>query len=169
MAFYLLKVFDEKLYADKFRSGELFCRRVSDFRNMPGGRGDPNEGIYIPDRTDLILDLVSKNMISGQKQKAKFVGDDFEYIKIQLRALDHINMFCMYAISHDESKIDQMGEHKLSQEMNNLGDYTVAIKDNNEFVNRIRSAAKNNNYQLGKGQITYYEHKKKVCHRMKLV
>ena len=109
---------------------------------MPGGRGDPNEGIYIPDRTDLIFDLVSKNMISGQKQKDKFVGTDFEYIKIQLHALDHINMFCMYAISHDESKIYQMGEYRLNQEMNNLGNYTVAIKDNNEFVNRIRSAGK---------------------------
>ena len=154
-----MKVFDEKLYADKFRSGVLFCRRVSDFRNMLGGRGDPNEGIYIPDRKNLIFDLVSKNMISGQKQKDKFEGTDFEYIKIQLHALDYINMFCMYAISDDESKIDSMGEHKLSQEMNNLGNYTVAIKDNNEFVNRIKSAAKNNNYQLAKGPITYYEQK----------
>ena len=124
---------------------------------MPGGRGDPNEGIYIPDRKDLILDLAGKNLNTGQEHKIKFYGSELDYISMKLDALDHINMFCMYAIAHDESRIDNEGEYRLDQEMIKLGDYTVCIMDNNEFAKRIESAIQKKNYQLAKRKITYFD------------
>ena len=85
---FLVKVFSEKAYADKFLRGEMYANRLSWFKRLKGsdGRGDEYEAASMLRRDDLIVRLEARNVETGDLAAPPI---------LQLERFDHINLFCM--------------------------------------------------------------------------
>ncbi len=168
MIHFLVKVFSEQVYAEKFLRGELYARRLSWFKKLEDdyGRGDEFEAAVIPQLDNLIVTLRSKDTTTGVEEKFTISKEDFASPPIiQLNCLEHVNVFCMYA-AHSRGDIKQVSEDnikeykkqlELPEEYQMMGDHAVVITNTPEFLNRVNKAANREGYKICQGLVRYYD------------
>ncbi|WP_342616960.1 hypothetical protein [Rhodoferax sp. GW822-FHT02A01] len=173
--FLLIKVFDKEEYADAFiQTGEMFCKTIGQFKRIEGdvARGDKFEALsdwHQPDRVSLTLSFKSPN----GEEKSFPIGLAGP-LAIQSNAHDHLNAFCMYAVSvpdfegsyeteeerlHLVKKFNSMLKVSatLGDEMLALGEHAVLIYNVAEFIDRVIKAAKSEGYSSWKGLVEYFD------------
>ena len=171
---YFLKIFDRPGFADEFVKGTLYCKKLSYFKNYKDedGRGDEYEGKIVLKKDNLEFNLDSRNEKNEIVSTFKFSAEeDIDQVEIGLNKLEDLYVFCMYSISIEESQSIQKNEvhnfkkkQELSEDLNNLGGYLVAITDNTEFMKRVQTCVdkekannKNKNFEFCRGPVTYYD------------
>ena len=167
MVQFLVKIFSEQDYADRFLRGELHARRLSWFKKLEGddGRGDEYEAAIMPRRDNLIIKLEAKNVVTGEVEEITIPTEDLAAPPIlQPEHFDHINVFCMYAahsgdfkqVSEDNIQ-DYRRQLELPENCLELGEYAVAIIDNPEFLRRVKMGADRKGYKICRGLVKYYD------------
>ena len=142
--FMLVKILNDK-YVDSFKSGQLFMRRLKEFRD-----DEVN-----PARGDRCETLISTNPISGEFfLKQIYTGDDFERLKKMVTDVHfydercaYYNVFCMYSLEIDENE----NFIKPDKQLNEFNDKdkkekqsAVIVFNSNEFMRRVYSAINKN-------------------------
>ena len=133
----LMKICEEKQYADCFLSGKLHSNRLGYFRDQDIDR---YEGAIWqqPDRGRFTLNgrLIPPEDFAGQ-------------IRTQLRRVDNLHLFCMFALHSggfeplslekaDAFKTSQLGS--INDCAEDFGPYTVVIANTQEFLKRVDAA-----------------------------
>ena len=156
--FFLIKIFDDEKYANDFVGGKLFANRLSYFRRLEeeqdSNRGDIHEGVVSwlqPDQLKLEVNGRTITDLAGP-------------VSVKMNRHDHLNIFCIYAAHSGE--FDNLTSDNLSffkkqleipEDCLNLGKYAVVVTNFTQFIERVRSATKKNNYGLSARLVDYYD------------
>lgn len=156
----LVKLFPCQYKADYFRSGKLYCNRLSYFRDLElGKRADPNEGIILlPDTATITITLADRSKrISISRE------DLVAPAAITPSRLSFLNIFCMYQ-AHCMELENQVAGDKLAcmfeiskKCVMEFGRYAVIITDVQEFLDRVKIMAKAKCRGYGYAQVKYEE------------
>ncbi|MCQ8130703.1 hypothetical protein [Methylomonas rivi] len=99
-----VKFFDEEKYADEFIKGNLFFRRLLDFKKIEeehdGVRQDENEGIFAWFQPKgILMTLNIKNSLGEDFEKIEITEKDLA-APISMSSVEHnyYHVFCMYAV-----------------------------------------------------------------------
>jgi hypothetical protein len=172
----LIKVFDKEEYADAFiQKGELFCRTLGDFKNSDeeDRRGDRFEAVtdwHQPDQIKLTITYKDNDGVEKSFPIEKLAGP----LTIQSNGYDGLNLYCMYAVKAQEfeesyeteeeriaiiHKINSMLKERstLSNEVLLLGEFAVVVYQVEEFIGRVKKAAKDKKFACWNGLIHYYD------------
>ena len=146
-----VKFFDNEKYADCLVKGELYCRRLSYFKNAESRdkRGDELEGA-IP------LHGIETITIDGRTYKGANTVDN--PVPFGYPSLENLNLFCLsfcdiYKIANKKYKLE------IPTELSKFGNYAVAIMDFDEFLKRIENAIVREGYTAMCRGIEYYDPK----------
>ncbi|HEH9411617.1 TPA: hypothetical protein SIA28_000160 [Aeromonas salmonicida] len=174
----LIKIFDKEEYADTFlNNGEIFCQTLEHFKRIEdaGVRGDAYEAVsswYQPDKVSLVISYKDD---AGVEHKLPLMPSDLAGPIInQSNKYNHLNLYCMYAVTIPEfsesytteeekvlvaEKINSILNERttLDDEVLSLGKYAVIIHRVNDFIEKVESAAKERNYQCRHKLITYFD------------
>ncbi|WMI99762.1 hypothetical protein RBU55_30235 [Pseudomonas chlororaphis subsp. aurantiaca] len=155
--FFLVKVFDEEQHAEDFVRGKLYSNRLSYFRKLEeseaANRGDRYEGVvdwHQPSEIEIVINGRTLTDLAGP-------------VSVQMNWHDHINVFCVYAahsgsfesLTH-ENLADFKRQLEISEDCQKLGGHAVLVTNVTQFFERVRSAARENNYGLSSGLVEYY-------------
>lgn len=175
----LIKIFDEEVHANAFfEQGEMYCRTLGDFKRIEGDtdRGDQYEGVtawHQPSQISTITVQVSSP--DGSTRTIDLHPEDMAGpVIMQQTWLDHLNLFCMYAMRSDRLPDSFENEEEAIQEIEKantllrtqceihdgisvLGKYAVVIHDVGTFVNRVRSTAKERGIPCRSRLVEYYD------------
>ena len=167
MIHFLVKVFSKKSHAEKFLSGELHAKRLSWFKKLEGDsvRGDEFEAAIVPQLDNLIFTMRSENEETGVIEESTIQKEEFASPPIiQPNCFDYVNLFCMYAAHGDdimELSVDNIDQYKkqleLPEEYVKMGDHAVVIIKNQEFVNRVKTAARRKGHKIYERLVSYYD------------
>ncbi|TRO27448.1 hypothetical protein EQ831_23605 [Pseudomonas sp. ALS1279] len=172
----LVKVFDKEEYADAFiATGEMFCKTIGQFKRIEGdaARGDQFEapwGWHQPDGISLRISYKT----SGGEEKSFPIDDLAGPLVMQRAALDHLNAFCMYAVTIPDfeetyeteeermrvvEKVNSMlkGHAKINEEMLSLGEHAVVIFEVENFIDKVSKAAKSEGYSIWGKLVDYFD------------
>ena len=159
--FFLIKFFSHPAYASDFVRGQVFSRRLADFKEErhgdASGRADRNEGTiawYQLSRGRFTLNGMN------------LTDDLAEPLQIQRSWLDHLNLFCVHACHSgdlDLSTLSNDNIEELRDELTiderclSLGNYAVIVKDVPEFIMRMESSARSRGFQIARKLVNYYD------------
>lgn len=160
--YFLLRFFEEESYVESFRQGHIYMNRLSYFRGSEEHSGDliradRNEGVSAwlqPDRGRLTIN------------ERDITDDLVGPIEIYSDGLDHLHVFCVYAVHSDNLDLESFhtGEvdafkqqAKVHEDCLRFGRHVVVVKNVSEFFRRIESAAKTEGYQFQRGLVKYYD------------
>ena len=155
---FLVKIFDEKKYALDFMKGKIFANRLSYFRRLDekqnANRGDKHEAVISwvqPKYANLTINGRNITQLAGP-------------ISIQMTRHDHINIYCMYTghsgefESLTEENLSDFKKYlEISEDCLKLGKYAVVVTQCKTFIDRVRNAAKSNNYECQARLVDYYD------------
>lgn len=179
MIFCLIKIFKEEdeCHANSFlENGEMYCQTLNAFKAMQDGnvRGDEQEGVTFwvqPEDATVILSIKKdSSSITHTIPSSDLAGP----ITFQTTAFDHLNLFCMYAISindfekhyasEEERKVavaeinkELKEQIRIEPETLKLGSHAIIIYKVNEFVRKIEDYAKSLNIKLYHNPIRYFD------------
>lgn len=172
----LIKVFDTEAHADAFiQKGELFCRTLGCFKKLDenNGRGDRFEAVtgwHQPDQIKLAITFKDKDGVEKTVPIERIAGP----VTIQNNGYDKLNLYCMYAVQIPEfegsyeteeervaivQKINSMLKDRstLSADFLALGEFAVVVFQVEEFVDRMKKAAKDRKYACWHRLVEYYD------------
>ncbi|MEG0010305.1 MAG: hypothetical protein RR721_17030 [Aeromonas sp.] len=156
--FFLVKIFDNKKYAQDFVDGKLFANRLSYFRRLEehdkANRGDKYEGVVSwiqPEEASLVINGRSITELAGP-------------VSVQMNWHDDLNVFCIYAahsgsfnyLSHEN--IDEFRKQlEIPEDCLKLGGYAAVVTNFTQFFERIQNAVIENDYGMNAGLVDYYD------------
>ena len=160
--FFLVKFFDNPDHADDFVRGRIFANSLSRFKQIEGGdrsgRIDRNEGTSAWLQPHKGARLTINNMD---------ISDDLAGpLQIQMSWLNHLNIFCIHAAHSGDLDLANLSNDNietLRQELTipdacfSLGKHAVIVRDVGEFMDRMRSSARENGYRIARGLVKYYD------------
>ena len=159
--FFLVKFFDNPDHADKFVHGQIFARKLSEFKKDEdgdeSGRMDRHEGT-----TDWLQPGNIRLTINGRDISDDLAGP----IQIQKNWLNHLNVFCLHAAHSGDLDLASLSNdniESLRQELMiddrclSLGKYAAVVTNVSEFINRMESSARAKGYRIGRGLVKYYD------------
>jgi hypothetical protein len=171
----LIKVFDREEYADAFiQKGEMFCRTLGDFKRIDDpGRGDAYEAVtdwHQPDQVKLTITIKDNDGIEKTIPIEGLAGP----VVMQSNGYDKLNLYCMYAVKAKEfeetyeteeervvivKKINAMLKERstLSDEVISLGEFAVVVYQVEDFIDKVKKAAKEKSFACWNGLISYYD------------
>ena len=172
----LIKVFDKEEYADAFiQKGEMFCRTLGGFKKIEDDdvRGDAYEGVtdwLQPDQITLTISYKDNDGVEHSFPAEGLAGP----VVMQNNGYDRLNLYCMYAVkvpefeesyeTEDEKvrvveKINTMLKERstLSEEVLSLGEFSVVVYQVEDFIYRVKQAAKSQSLACWNGSIKYYD------------
>ena len=161
--YYLVKLFSKQRHAEEFLRGKLHVNRLSYFRKIEDiGRRDENEGAYLlqPEQT---ADFRIWN--SDSPSETVDLVPDLISAQIHLDAVDDLNVFCMHAGNLDETRLRDASNGtaiqlpSLPETWRAWGHYAVLVTGVAEFVERVRAAARRENYRSWRSVVRYYNAK----------
>lgn len=128
----LLKVFENREFAEKFISGEIYCNSFHFFSNIEEDgklRADKYEGAsYIINPKEDTIDRYFKN---------KF-NNDVEIFSLYFNKNKNKKMLSTYSIRRNEVKKDKYISLYIDKRMMKLGNYFVVIYDKDKFLERLK-------------------------------
>lgn len=143
-----LKIGKEEHIKDLYENGTIFINTIEYFRKIEDKelRGDKYEGV-----SEVINSLPGTFKIQGSIQ-------EFKYQKIHLRKSHEIllgNIYSLYCISSKgfPNPLDFIMDEKNLR----FGTHCLMIKDNEYFLEKIKSELDKNNYEYHHGFIDYYD------------
>ena len=160
--FFLVKFFDNEVYARDFVNGRVYANTLATFKALEGiddsGRADRHEGTIA-----WLQPGHGRLEISGMDITDDLAGPT----QIQKSWLNHLHVFCLHAVhsgSLDMARVSNENIEGLRQQLTipdecrALGKYAVLVNDVYEFVRRIEAAAKVNGYSiLARRLVRYYD------------
>lgn len=172
----LVKVFDQEKYADAFiQTGEMFCKTIGQFKQIEcdAARGDKFEAPsdwHQPDRVSLTLSFKTPDGIEKCFPIEGLAGP----LVMQRTAHDHLNAFCMYAVTipdfeesyeteeerlHVVEKINSILKihSTLGEEMLSFGEHAVIIFNVEKFIDKTSKAALSEGYSFWRGLVDYFD------------
>ncbi|MGZ8935548.1 MAG: hypothetical protein ACXW04_11685 [Methylobacter sp.] len=172
----LIKVFDKEEHADAFiQKGDMFCRTLGDFKKIEDDdvRGDSYEGVtdwHQPDQITLTISYKDNDGVEHSFPVEGLAGP----VVMQNNGYDRLNLYCMYAVkvpefeesyeTEDErvrvvEKINAMLKERstLSEEVLSLGEFSVVVYQVEDFINRVKQAAKSQSLACWNRVIKYYD------------
>lgn len=159
---FLLKIFEKEKYAKDLLNGKIFANSLEYFVKLEKGldkRKDIYEDIngWLQPVDSLILKINDQTI-----PKEDLAGP----ISIKIHRDYNINLFCMYACYvEDIEKIKKENIETtkrdlfIEKDLLKLGDYAILIKNNTEFIERIKKAVKKNGLGLKANLIEYFDEK----------
>ena len=159
---FLVKFFEKEIHAKKFVHGEIFARKLSEFKQAEdggdSGRMDRNEGT-----TALLQPGKCSLKINGMDMSDDLAGP----IQVQMDWVGDLNVFCLHAAHSgdlDSTSLSNDNVEALRQGLTIpkkclcLGKHAVVVMNVPEFINRMRSFARAKNYPGIKwGLVEYYD------------
>lgn len=143
-----LKFGSEENITDLFTNGTLYLNTLQHFRTIEDAelRGDLYEGVS-----------QIKNYPPGAFEipAINFKG---EYINIHLRSLAEQvfgNVYSLYCIS--SFAIPNPSEFSIDERLSGFGNYCLLVKDNVEFLDRIRRSLRKAKLKFHEGFVSYYD------------
>ena len=156
--FFLVKFFEKEIHAKEFVHGEIFARKLSEFKQAEdggeSGRMDRHEG--------------TTALWQRGKGRLTLNGMDIPDVSVQIQMdrVSNLNVFCLHAVHSgdlDLASLSNDNVEALRQELTIpkkclcLGKYAVVVMNVSEFINRMRSFARAKNYPGIKwGLVEYY-------------
>lgn len=167
MIFFLVKIFEEKKYADDLMRGKMFANRLSNFKKIEDGegRGDAFEGAVMPQLDGLTIELSTTNESSGEVENITIREEEFAAPPIiRPKWFDNVNVFCMVA-SHSggfqyvsvENIRDYQKQVKMPEECIRFGRHAVLVKNYSELLRRVKVAAELQGYDIWWRLVEYYD------------
>ena len=160
MTYLLVKFFDNESYVNDFLAGRIYANRLSYYKaiedQQDGGRGDPKEGMGAwlqPGRGRLVINEMD------------MTSDLAGPIELQPNWLNHLNVFCLYAVHSGDLdpcnprdwEIDAFRNYLLIPDRCfSLGAHAVVICNVAEFVRRMEAASNSAGYKVKRGRVKYY-------------
>jgi hypothetical protein len=151
----LMKFFDNPKYADAFVNGQLHAERLRYFKDLEdgnAGRGDRYEGV-----TANIQLHKGRLVIGGHR----FTNGS---ASIQMDWLDYLNVFCMHAIHGGDFELtsENLSDFKKhlgipEEGLRRFGRHGVAITDIPQFIDRVKTKARLQGYQVFNKLVKYYD------------
>ena len=168
MIFFLAKVFDREEYAQALMRGDIFANRLPHFKKLEDAerRGDEYEGAIMPQLEGLIITLRATDSDTREELgEITITEDDLAAPPIIAPEwFDHINVFCMYAAhsgTFQQISAENLPELKkqleLPEDCIDLGEHAVVITNVEEFLRRVKAAARREEYGIYQGLVTYYD------------
>ena len=160
--FLLVKVFRKKEYAEDFVRGKMFANRLSYFKGIEDdeGRADEDEGaIVVPKSEDLVFALATIEE-DGKTTENTITGHDLAApISVRPKWFEDINLFCMYAVHSGsyQGMSDGQIEGFVADDCTKLGTYAVVVKNVPAFIQRVKDAAKVQEYGILGRLVNYYD------------
>ncbi len=161
--YYLVKLFNQKEYAEAFRQGRVYAQKLSCFHKYEEGRGDPSEGtvgLFQPMEGMKIEITATTGPHSGETVTLteKDLAGPMTMGSNYLRQLNAFCMFGIYGGSPELEKIrkDQRVEFP-ERWFREFGPYAVIIKDVRQFIERVERVAKREGYQSWFYPVEYYD------------
>ena len=160
--FCLVKLFDQKKYAEAFGRGELHAKKLRAFRECEErGRGDQAEGTtakFVPSKgTQHIL---TAKWPDGRSETATLTADDgFEEMTVASDAVLDLNVFCMIGVPREDVVFEGNACHLSvpNECFHEFGQYAVVITNVDQFLARVQHAARREGYQSEDRSVTYYD------------
>ena len=160
--FFLVKFFDNPDHADDFVRGRIFANSLSRFKQIErddhSGRMDRDEGTsawFQPNKGGRLI-------INGMDISDDLAGP----LQIQMSWLNPLNIFCIHAAHSgnlDLANLSNDNIETLRQQLIvpdacfSLGKHAVIVKDVGEFMDRMRSSARQDGYRIARGLVRYYD------------
>lgn len=164
MYYFLIKVFTDKLYAEKFLQGEIYAQRLSRFKCLEGDeeRGDDFEGaiVYPPGSR---LELEGTDPETEKVSKWIVLAKEIVNLRHQPHYFDNFNVFCTYAVDDDDlekvpnDNFETRRKLQPGEKLWEFGEHAVAILNVDSFVRRTKEAARRQGYSGWHGHVTYYD------------
>jgi len=172
----LIKIFEKEGHADAFvEKGEMFSRTLGDFKKIEGdeARGDAYEGVtdwHQPDKVSLVISYKDKDGVDHSFPLKDLAGP----VIMQNSGYERLNLYCMYAVKipdFEESyeteeervraveKINAMLKvhSTLSGEMMAMGKFAVVIYRVEDFISKVKLAAREQGYASWNGSVKYFD------------
>ena len=167
MIHFLVKIFEEKEYADDLLRGNLFVNRLSYFKKIEAsdGRSDKDEGAIMLSLDGAYITMESRDENTGETQQFTISQEDLAAPPVlRPQWFDHINVYCMYAgqgtslkcLTPDDVE-DFRKQLELPEDAENLGVHAVVITNVPEFIKRVRVAASHKRYGITYKSVKYYD------------
>ena len=152
----IVKFYEEEKYADAFRGGQLYARKLRAFRNLEDPlRGDRHEGGVLQEGGTLSVQGPSGNWwpIPTVGPLAFFSG-----------STDALNVFCMTGFISEEVSGPEpaMVQDVMAQVRESaatcaaMGRHAVIVWDFDEFMRRVRRACERRGYRFWARPVEYY-------------
>ena len=161
MIFFLVKFFDNEVYARDFVNGRIYANTLATFKVLEGiddsGRADRHEGTIA-----WLQPGQGRLRINGMDITDDLAGPT----QLQKNWLNHLHVFCLHAVhsgSLDMANVSNENIEELRKqfiipdECRALGKHAVVINDVPEFVRRMEAAAQANSYRMARGLVRYYD------------
>ena len=157
--FAFIKFYERKEYANQFVAGQIFCNRVSYYKDNSSNdldrRSDTDEGTSLwlqPGRGQLILNGVDLS------------NDLAAPVKMQKHWINHLHLFCMYTVHTGNLTGESLSDISMLRQQLvipdpcfALGEYAVLVKDVNEFARRMIHAAGQKGYRIAHNRVNYFD------------
>lgn len=161
MVYFFIKFLNEERYVDGFLDGHVYMNRLSYYKKIErndedANRADKHEGAFA-----WLQPGVGSLTINGQD----ITGDLAGPIEMYDDSLNHINVFCLYAAHSGNLDSNMLADNievfkqqiKVPEDCLKLGKHAVFITDPPKFLQRMKSAAESQGYQIGRGLVKYYD------------
>ena len=161
MTYFLVKFFDNEVYARDFVNGRVYANTLATFKALEGiddsGRADRHEGTIA-----WLQPGHGRLEINGMDITDDLAGPT----QLQKSWLDYLHVFCLHAAhsgSLDLAKVSNVNIEELRRQLiipdecRALGKHAVVVKDVPEFVRRMEAAAQRKGYRTTRGLVRYYD------------
>ena len=156
---YIVKVVECEEYAEDVLNGRLFFNRLSYYKKREdshSGRFDRTEGSILYQGDSVRLELAGHE-----------VGDDLISMSIQPDIYQRHLLFCMFA-GHTGMFGDEIDEREIAsfrkqigfpgeRLRREMGPFTIAFRDPNDLMRRIRTAAHEKGFVVERRLVKYYD------------
>lgn len=140
----LIKFFSQKSYLREFVSGKLYMNSLDYFWN---------NGFY--EQKDIFEGVVCTVPVRGfNEMPLDFQAVQASDYHFRADGYRFCNVLCFYKVELTQS--GRVFHYDLNPSMSQFGDYVAIITNEAEFLKRIETAVRNNNYQVLCGDVHYH-------------
>ena len=159
--FFLVKFFDNEVYARDFVNGRIYANTLATFKTLEGiddsGRADRHEGTIA-----WLQPGHGRLEINGMDITDDLAGPT----QLQRNWLNHLHIVCLHAVHSGSLDMVHVSNDNIEglrqqlvipEECRALGEHAVVINNVPEFIRRMETAAQVNSYRIARGLVRYYD------------
>lgn len=162
LIFFFIKVFSAAEHANAFLDGQLYCNRLSYFKDLEDQeghtRGDVHEGVITwrqPGDVKLTLTINGTTSFDITQLAAPFY--------LEATGLNDVHVFCIYA-AHSDHLVDVAkdgddvigGQLHVPMDLAKFGEHVVLVRAA-PFIERVASTIRANGHWATAGLVEYYD------------
>ena len=154
----LVKIYENKDYADDFRDGLLYANSVEYYRNIEERpRGDANEGVILLESGTLRM--------RREGEDEWFTVETAGPARLTFDHISGLNLFCTTLFLSDysdrlEPRMIEQVQQQIAESLStclDMGHHAVLIRDAPELMKRIAAATRDREIQFWSAPVNYYD------------